>query len=168
MNAILSLGSNLGNRLANLVQARAALEQLPQTRLADSSQIYLTEPVEVAATCRALEFYNAIVILETTLEVHAFSDAVHAIETRLGRKRVFDRNAPRVIDIDLICCDGLQLNEPALHLPHPRAHTRRFVCEPLNELRPELILPGQQRTIRELVALLPVAPRVSLATEQWT
>ena len=167
MIAILSLGSNLGDRLANLTQARAALGALPQTRLVASSRAYLTEPVDVAEACRELEFYNAIVIVETVLEVHAFSEAVHAIETCLGRKRVTDRNAPRVIDIDLICCDDLQLDEPALHLPHPRAHMRRFVCEPLNELRPDLILPGQQLPMRTILAQLPETPRVSLAAEQW-
>jgi len=166
MDAILSLGSNLGDRLARLVQAREALAHLPQTRLVASSRVYATEP-EAADTRQELEFFNAIVVLETMLEAHVFSDAVHAIETRLGRKREADRHAPRVIDIDLICCDGLLLNEPALQLPHPRAHLRRFVCEPLNELRPTLVLPGQHLPIRAILAHLPAAPCVSLAAEQW-
>ena len=161
MTAILSLGSNLGDRLANLTQAREALEKLPQTRLVAASRIYLTEPVEVSESHRALDYFNAVVILETALEVHAFSDAMHAIETRLGRTRGPERHAPRVIDIDLICCDNLQLNEPALQLPHPRAHTRRFVCEPLNELLPDLVLPGQHLPIRTLLAQIPETPRVA-------
>jgi 2-amino-4-hydroxy-6-hydroxymethyldihydropteridine diphosphokinase len=167
MDAILSLGSNLGDRLAHLAQAREALAHLPQTRLVASSRVYATEPVDVADACRDLEFFNAIVILETALEAHAFSDAVHAIETRLGRKREADRNAPRMIDIDLICCDGLQLDEPALQLPHPRAHLRRFVCEPLTELRPNLVLPGQHLPMRAILANLPATPCVALAAEQW-
>ena len=222
MTAILSLGSNLGNRLAHLVQAREALAHLPQTRLVASSRVYVTELVNdlingaesdtatppenitlnvqrstpnaqpnivqarpaldrwaLRVECLTLKnipsfsnkhspnFFNAIVILETTMEVHVFSAAVHAIETRLGRKRTVDRNAPRVIDLDLICCDGLQLDEPALQLPHPRAHLRRFVCEPLTELRPDLVLPGQQHPMRAILAHLPVSPGVSIAAEQW-
>ena len=167
MDCILSLGSNLGDRLAHLAQARAALACLPQTRLAASSSVYITDPVEVADLYRELAYYNAVVVLDTTLEVHALSDAVHAIETQLGRQRTADRNAPRVIDIDLICCDGLQLEEPTLHLPHPRAHLRRFVCAPLNELQPDRVLPGQQLPTRTLLARLPDKPAVALAAEQW-
>ena len=167
MTAILSLGSNLGDRLAHLMQAREALAQLPQTRLVAASRVYETEPVGVADACRELQYLNAIVILETALDVHVFSDAMHAIETRQGRQRTADRNAPRVIDIDLISCGDIILNEPDLQLPHPRAHLRRFVCEPLSELLPELILPGQTQPMRELLAQLPATPRVSVATEQW-
>ena len=167
MDAILSLGSNLGDRLAHLTQAREALAHLLQTRLVASSRVYATEPVDVADTCRELEFFNAIVVLEPALEVHAFSDAVHVLETRLGRKREADRHAPRVIDIDLICCDGLQLDEPTLQLPHPRAHLRRFVCEPLTELRPTLVLPGQQLPMRAILVHLPARPGVAIAAEQW-
>lgn len=167
MDVILSLGSNLGDRLAHLARAREALAHLPQTRLVASSRVYITEPVDVPLASSELEFFNAIVILETTLEAHAFSDAVHATEERLGRRRGAERNAPRVIDIDLVCCDSLVMNEPALQLPHPRAHLRRFVCEPLAELRPNLVLPGQLLPIRAILAHLPVTPAVSIAAEQW-
>ena len=167
MDTILSLGSNLGDRLANLTQARQALGRLPQSRLVACSRVYATEPVDMPQTCCELEFYNAILVLETRLEVHAFSDAVHALEFRMGRKREAKRMAPRVIDIDLICCDSLQLDEPDLQLPHPRAHLRRFVCEPLAEVRPMLVLPGQQLPVRAILAHLPVVPCVSLAAEQW-
>ena len=188
MTVIISLGSNLGDRLTHLVQAREALAHLPQTRLTASSRVYETEAVgalhappgpatrnaqpgalqqDLTPAIQDPKFLNAILILETTLEAHAFSDAAHAIEACLGRTRTADRNAPRVIDIDLICCDRLQLDEPALQLPHPRAHLRRFVCEPLAELRPDLILPGRQLTIRETLAQLPATPAVALASEQW-
>lgn len=167
MDAILSLGSNLGDRLAHLVQAREGLAHLPRTHLVTSSRVYATEPVDPPDPYCELEFFNAIVVLETSLEVHALSDAVHAIEEHLGRRRTSERNAPRVIDIDLICCNGLQLDEPALRLPHPRAHLRRFVCEPLTELRPNLVLPGQHLPMLAILAHLPATPCVSLAPEQW-
>jgi len=167
MEAILSLGSNLGNRLALLVQAREALDSLPQTRLVASSRVYRTEPVDVPADSRAGTFLNALVVLETALAPPVLLAAAHAIELQLGRTRSAIRNAPRTIDIDLIACGNLRLDTPALQLPHPRAHLRRFVCEPLAELRPDLVLPGQQLPIRALLAALPASPSVTLAAEQW-
>ena len=167
MDAILSLGSNLGDRLANLTRARAALSHLPETRLVASSRVYETEPVDPPTAGGCPGYLNAIVLLDSALEVRAFSAAMHAIETQLGRTRGPERNAPRVIDVDLIAWGGLVLDDPGLQIPHPRAALRRFVCEPLAELRPALILPGQPHTLRALLAALPAAPRVTLAAEQW-
>lgn len=167
MEAILSLGSNLSDRLANLIRACDALCRLPETRILARSHVYETAPVDAPASGLSPDYLNAVVLLETALEVHRFSHAMHAIETRLGRTRGPERGAPRVIDIDLIAFGDLVRAEPGLQLPHPRAAVRRFVCEPLAELRPELILPGQPRTVRELLAALPAAPRVARAAEQW-
>jgi 2-amino-4-hydroxy-6-hydroxymethyldihydropteridine diphosphokinase len=167
MDAILSLGSNLGDRLQNLLHAREALACLPQTRLAASSRVYLTEPVGVPPGSCTFEFYNAIVIVATALEPPALLRAAQAIETRLGRRRTSERNLPRPIDIDLIDCGGRSYHDPELQLPHPRALTRRFVCEPLVELRPSLVLPGQTLPVLAILAHLPAVPAVSLAPEQW-
>ncbi len=167
MEAILSLGSNLGNRLACLAQAREALASLPQTSLVASSRVYLAEPVDVPADSHAWAFLNAVVVLETALTPPVLLVAAHAIELQLGRARSAIRNAPRTIDIDLIACGDLRLDTPALQLPHPRAHLRRFVCEPLAELRPDLVLPGQRLPIRAILTALPASPSVTLASEQW-
>jgi 2-amino-4-hydroxy-6-hydroxymethyldihydropteridine diphosphokinase len=167
MEAILSLGSNLGVRLANLTQAREAISHLPSTRLVASSRIYTTEPVTDPDTPPGNSYLNAIVIVTTALEVQDFAKRLHTIENQLGRQRTAQRYAPRIIDIDLICCDALTLNMPDLQLPHPRAHQRRFVCEPLAELRPDLRLPGQALSIRTILAGLPATPTATLAVEQW-
>ena len=167
MEAILSLGSNLGDRCAHLAAARAALASLPHTRLVAASHLYDTEPLLPASAAPQPAFLNAIVIVETLLEVHDLSTRMHAIENRLGRLRTAERPVPRVIDIDLICCGDQVLDESTLQLPHPRAATRRFVCAPLAELRPDLVLPGQTCTVRDLLAALPPAPGVRLAAEQW-
>jgi len=167
MEAILSLGSNLGDRCAHLTAALDALASLPHTRLVAASRLYDTEPVLPAGSAPQPAFLNAIVVLETTLEVHDLSTRMHAIEDRLGRLRTAERPAPRIIDIDLICCGAQVLDEPCLRLPHPRAASRRFVCAPLAEVRPDLVLPGQTRTVRDLLAALPCVPGVRLAREQW-
>jgi len=167
MEAILSLGSNLGDRLANLIRARDALCQLPETRLLKCSRVYETAPMDPPATGDNPDYLNAIVIVESALEVRAFSTAMHEIETRLGRTRQTERNAPRTIDIDLIACGNCVLDDSHLQLPHPRATERRFVCEPLAEVRPDLILPGQKQTIREILLAIPRIPRVGIAMQQW-
>lgn len=167
MEAILSLGSNLGDRRIYLTVACAALAHLPQTRLTAVSRIYATEPVVPPGAPPQPEFYNAIVILETALAPHALLAATQGIEKRLGRTRGSKRHAARVIDLDLICLGNLVLDEPDLQLPHPRAAARRFVCAPLAELRPDLVLPGQAGTVRDLLIALPATPGVRLAKEQW-
>lgn len=170
--AILSLGSNLGDRLENLSRAREALAALPQTCLSASSRIYATEPVassgaHAGATGSGPEFLNAVVVLATALDVHALSDAAHRIEAAMGRLRTTNPDAPRAIDIDLITVGNQCLQEPGLRLPHPRALQRRFVCEPLAELQPERVLPGQPLSVRAVLASLPEEPRVRLADRQW-
>jgi 2-amino-4-hydroxy-6-hydroxymethyldihydropteridine diphosphokinase len=165
MEALLSLGSNLGDRLANLAAARDAIGRLPQTRLAAASRVYATEPVDPAPAGRTPEYRNAVLAVETGLELRAFAGALFAIEARLGRERPFP-NAPRTIDIDVIAFGPLRA-AGALNLPHPLAVRRRFVLEPLAEIRGGLVLPGQSRTVRELLAALPTSPRVWPAPEQW-
>jgi 2-amino-4-hydroxy-6-hydroxymethyldihydropteridine diphosphokinase len=167
MEAILSLGSNLGDRLANLSQARAALGRLPKTRLTAYSRLYATEPVTEPGTPPGGPYLNAIIILSTRLTATELASHLHAIEDRMGRQRTRQRYAPRIIDIDLICCGPLVLATATLQLPHPRAHLRRFVCAPLAELRPDLILPGQPHPIREILNTLPATPAATLADEQW-
>ncbi len=158
--AILSLGSNQGDRLAWLKRAGLALLALPRTRLVALSPVYESDPVDVPETCLALPFLNCVAVLETTLDPSALSDAVHAIEADLGRTRDGTRGQPRTIDIDIIAFGELALNTPALTLPHPRAAARRFVLQPLADLRPGCVLPGQTRTVAELLGALPPVPSV--------
>lgn len=167
MEAVLSLGSNLGNRLQWLVAARAALTELPGVGLAAAAPVYASEPVDVGPAHAGLWFYNTVLVLETGLPPFELSRGVHAIEDALGRRRQADRNAPRTIDIDLICYGEVTLDTPELRLPHPKALQRRFVCQPLGDVRPLLRLPGCRETVREILASLPPRPAVIRAPEQW-
>ena len=159
--AVLSLGSNQGDRQGWLERACEALAAWPGIRMADRSPIYETEPVDVHPEFAEHLYLNRIVIVETDLEPEAFSTAVHAIEQRLGRQRGRGANLPRTIDIDIITCADRRCDLPHLTLPHPRARQRRFVLQPLADLRPGLVLPGERRTVAELLAELPETPRVS-------
>jgi len=131
--AIVSLGSNIEPREAYLKRAIAALSELPETRLSLLSSVIETEPVGVPDEFAHQKFLNQVAVFDTGLEVRQFSKAMHTIEDLLGRVRTV-RNGPRTIDIDLIDFDGIRMNDPDLTLPHPRAHERAFVMEPLQEL----------------------------------
>lgn len=167
MEVILSLGSNLGDRRAHLLAARAALAALPGTRLVACAPLYETEPVDVPADVDRRLYLNTVLVLESALEPEAFSEAMHAIEARLGRVRGPERHAPRPIDIDLVAFGEFRRDTPSLRLPHPEAAFRRFVLQPLADVRPGLRLPGQLRTVHDLLAALPPVPAVALAGEQW-
>lgn len=131
--AIVSLGSNIEPRAEYLAQARAALGNLPRTRLLQTSSVIETEPVDVPPAYENQRFLNQVVVLETDLEVRDFSRRMHAVEDALGRVRMV-RNGPRTIDVDLIDFGGLVSDDPDLTLPHPRASSRDFVLRPLAEL----------------------------------
>lgn len=133
VRVIVALGSNVEPRADYLAQARAALADFPGTRLERASAVIETEPVDVPPEYADLAFLNQVLVLWTTLEPYDFSRRMHAVEDRLGRVRTV-RNGPRTIDVDLIDFGGLVNDDPALTLPHPRAHLRDFVMRPLAEL----------------------------------
>lgn len=167
MEAALSLGSNLGDRLAHLSRSREGIARLPHTRVTAVSPVYETEPVDVPEAHRSAGFLNAVVVVETQLEVDVFSDAIHALEAELGRQRGPERHAPRPIDIDIIYFGDLTRAKNTLRLPHPEWARRRFVCAPLTDVRPDLILPGQTRSVHKILATLPDAPAAVRAAVQW-
>ena len=130
---IVSLGSNIEPRADYLRRAIDALSALPETRFVKASSVIETEPLDVPSEFAALKFLNQVAVFETTLDPFDFSRRMHAIEDGLGRVRTV-RNGPRTIDIDLIDFGGQIINTTELTLPHPRAHLRSFVQEPLKEL----------------------------------
>lgn len=158
--AILSLGSNLGDRRIALERACAALAEEPGLRILERSPIYETEPVGVPEEEAGRLFLNQVVIVSTDRSPEALSDTVHAIEARWGRTRTGVHGAARVLDIDLIAFGTERRNTPELTLPHPRTRKRRFVLQPLADLRPNLVLPGESRSVAELLRDLPDTPRV--------
>ena len=154
MEAGLSLGSNQGNRLGRLRQAVRRLSAFPGARILARSRVYETEPVDVPAAYRGLSFLNAVVILEWPGSARELLGETQAIEVLAGRRRG-ERHGPRPLDIDIVYMGAEQVNEPDLTVPHPRARERRFVLEPLAEVRPALVLPGAGLTVREALAALP-------------
>lgn len=136
----MGLGANLGDARQALVAALAALAALPGTQIAAISSLYQSAPIEAQGP----DFLNAVVALDTSLTAGALLEALLAIERCAGRDRPY-RNAPRVLDLDLLLYDHASIASPALAVPHPRMHERAFVLAPLAELDPALEAPGYGR-----------------------
>ena len=143
----LALGSNLGDRLANLKQAIAALT--PQMDVKAKSQVYETPPWghEDQPT-----FLNQAVKAKTYLDPEPLLKHLKRLEVALGRKESFP-NGPRLIDIDILFYDDVVLDTPLLTIPHPRLHERGFVLLPLMDIAPDLVHPLSNKTVREMAAL---------------
>ena len=148
----LSLGSNLGDREANL---RAAMDRLNPRRV---SLIYETEPVDHIAQPF---FLNLVVEAETGLMPMQLLAQTQRIERELGRKRTIAKG-PRTIDIDILFYGESVIAGKRLQVPHPRLHERRFVLQPLADLAPDLRHPVMHRTVREMLAGLSSNPVVRL------
>ena len=131
--AVLALGSNLGDREGFLSFAVSSLSALPGTQLLAVSQQRETAPVDVPEAFVDLAFLNMAVLVETTLSAEALLTAALAIEAEAGRVRTV-RNGPRPLDVDVILYEGVRSTTERLTLPHPRAHLRAFVLEPLRDL----------------------------------
>lgn len=130
---VLALGSNLGDREDYLAFAVSRLLALPETRLLAQARQRETAPCDVPDAFAEMRFLNSVVLLETTLSPETLLTAALAIEAEAGRIRTV-RNGPRPLDIDLILYEGVTSNTDRLILPHPRAHLRAFVLEPLADL----------------------------------
>jgi 2-amino-4-hydroxy-6-hydroxymethyldihydropteridine diphosphokinase len=138
--AVLSIGSNLGDRIGRLQGAVAALEDTPEVTVVAVSSVYETEPV--GGPDGAGKFLNAVVLIDTTLTVHTLLDRAFAIEAAFGRTRN-NPGDPRTLDVDLIVVGERIANDEDLVLPHPRAHERGFVLVPWAEIDPEGEIPGK-------------------------
>jgi 2-amino-4-hydroxy-6-hydroxymethyldihydropteridine diphosphokinase len=147
----LSLGSNQGDRVANLRAAIAALAMLG--KVAAVSSFYETEPVEFT---QQPWFVNCAVALETELMPKQLLGAVLKIEREMGRRRIANQiKGPRPIDIDILLFGASVIDTPNLQIPHPAMHHRRFVLQPLAEIACEERHPVLNKTIRELRDALP-------------
>ena len=148
----LGLGSNVGDRRANLEAAVAALPRHGVEVLASSS-VYETEPVGEVLDQRA--FFNACLRIRTALAPEALLDACKAVERELGRAPGGVRHGPRPIDVDVLLLGDETYRSDRLSLPHEQVTSRRFVLVPLLELAPELAVPGAGRAAEALAALGP-------------
>jgi 2-amino-4-hydroxy-6-hydroxymethyldihydropteridine diphosphokinase len=162
----IALGSNLGDRLAQMTAARDFVLSMHEGSQAPlCSGLYETDPVDCAPG--ADPFLNAVMEIETSLAPHACLASLQKFEQNAGRAEVRESNSPRKIDLDLLYMGDLHSNTPALQLPHPRMTQRRFVLQPLADIRPDLVLPADQRTIASLLSQLPAAPAVRLVASRW-
>ncbi|MFJ3868161.1 2-amino-4-hydroxy-6-hydroxymethyldihydropteridine diphosphokinase [Streptomyces nigra] len=139
--AVLSLGSNLGNRLETLQGAVDALADTPGLRIKGVSPVYETEPWGVEPGSQP-SYFNAVVVLKTTLPPSSLLERAHAVEEAFHRVRD-ERWGARTLDVDIVAYADVVSDDPVLTLPHPRAHERAFVLAPWYDLDPEAQLPGR-------------------------
>lgn len=138
---VIGLGSNLGERFANLQGAVGALADTPDVWVTGVSGVYESQPVDCPPDSQT--FLNAVVLADTTLSAHRLLDRALAIEDAFDRLRSDVKNAPRTLDVDLIAVGDRRSDTEALKLPHPRAHERAFVLRPWADLEPDAEFPGR-------------------------
>jgi len=166
MRTAVALGSNIGDRLRNLRAARKAIFDLPNVKPPIiSSAIYETQPV--GCEPGAKKFLNALIEFEYEGDPAGLLDELIQTEEALGRKRHHAKNVSRTIDIDLLYYGDQRINDERLQLPHPRLHLRDFVLRPLADIRPDLLLPGQNKTVGELLAEVQRSGDVIRFVEKW-
>jgi len=148
--AFVALGSNLGDSQEILRRALDRLQTLSPRPLLRSS-LWKTTPVDCPPG--SPPFVNAVAGLRPCAEEtpESLLRKLHVLEAEFGRRRSNGPNEPRLLDLDLIAFDARTLNLPGLVLPHPRAHLRRFVLQPLAEIAPGFVLPGQSRSVKALL-----------------
>ena len=148
-SAYIALGSNHGNREVNLRRAADLLGQLGAVQIVAPAKEYPA----VDSPPDSPPFLNSAAALQTNLSPAQLLDALLNIEQQMGRARTI-KNAPRIIDLDLLLFDQMILHEPHLKVPHPRMHQRRFVLEPLAAIAPQVTHPSTGKTIAELLTEL--------------
>jgi 2-amino-4-hydroxy-6-hydroxymethyldihydropteridine diphosphokinase len=137
--AVLSLGSNQGDRLSNLEEAIESLLDAPGIWPVAVSPVYETKPVD---ELDQPDFLNAVLVVDTEMSGKTLLERCHAVEEAFGRGRVYEeRRGPRRLDIDVIRLADRVLNTPEITLPHPRAHERAFVLMPWHDVEPDGELP---------------------------
>jgi 2-amino-4-hydroxy-6-hydroxymethyldihydropteridine diphosphokinase len=148
--AYIAMGSNLGDSRQTLMRALERLQLLSDTPLVKSS-FFETAPVDCPPG--SPNFLNAVAELapRSGETPESLLKKLQTLETEFGRALKTLHNAPRPLDLDLVAFGNETRLTPGLILPHPRAHLRRFVMQPLSEIAPNLILPGQSRTVAQLL-----------------
>jgi len=152
--AFVALGSNLGDSRRIILDAMARLQKFSAAPVLKSS-LWQTSPVNCPPGSPM--FLNAVVglVSQKKESPESLLKKLRELEQEFGRAPKTVLNEPRPLDLDLIAFGNEIRHSPELILPHPRAHQRRFVLQPLSEIAPELILPGQGRTVADLLAKLP-------------
>ncbi len=130
--AVIGIGTNMGDRIGNINMAIRAISRLPNVKVVAGSAVYETDPVGNPDQSR---FYNAVVLVQTTASPHTLLGGCLGIEAAMGRVRT-ERNAPRLIDLDLLIYENYKSETFELFLPHPRMMERAFVLRPLLDIFP--------------------------------
>jgi 2-amino-4-hydroxy-6-hydroxymethyldihydropteridine diphosphokinase len=155
----IGLGSNLGDRRANVLDALDRIRKLPGTRIVKESSFYESEPHGDATTW----FVNGVIEIDTELSPDNLLRKLKSIESAMGRKRVKGKRwGSRIIDLDVLLYGSLVVRKRTLKIPHPELANRRFVLLPLSELGPQVIHPVLQVTVSDLLAGLKDVKKVAL------
>ena len=155
----IGLGSNLGNKRENYLEALDRIAKLPKTRIVKESSVYESEPHGDSK-----EWYiNAVIQIETDLKPEALLEKFKNIERAMGRKKVRKKWGARIIDLDILLYDSLIMNKKNLKIPHGEMQNRKFVLIPLSELAPQVVHPVLGASISELLFAVKDDKRVSLA-----
>ena len=148
-SALIGLGSNLGDRLANITGAVATISRVPGVSILKVSSLHETEPV--GGPTGQGPFLNGVALLETDVGPLELLRVLHAIEDQFGRERMVHWGE-RTLDLDLLLFDDTIIDTPEIRVPHPRMRTRRFVLEPLLEVAPAAVDPVTRRSFAEILA----------------
>ena len=163
----IALGSNLGNRLAHLKVARDMLRKLaPEDATYSQAPIYQSEPVNCPDD--SPDFFNTVIEIDYIGTPHQLLEYTQGVEFHFGRGIVYQANAPRIIDVDILYFGNEIVEGGILTIPHPRLTDRRFVLRPLSDIRPNLILPRDTATIAEHLQHLDTEePPLTLVQANW-
>lgn len=166
MKVGLGLGSNVGDRLLHLQQAKSYLLSLSPEQWHRASPVYESEPVDCPAG--SAKFLNAVLEIEFTGAPRTLLKKILAYEVAHGRDRLVGTNAPRTIDIDILYFGEKEILDKDFIVPHPRLAERRFVLLPLSTIRPEMIIKGTGKTVRMLLRELPAGVGdVKFVQQDW-
>jgi 2-amino-4-hydroxy-6-hydroxymethyldihydropteridine diphosphokinase len=163
----IAFGSNLGHRLDNLRQGAAAVQRTASVRILSASPVYETAPVNCPDGSGA--YLNAVAEIDANLEPHELQRVLQSIEVALGRPSDRELNAPRSLDLDILYIEGLTICDTVLQVPHPRMHQRRFVLQPLSDIRYDLVPTGCSLSVASMLSRLDDDPSAVLrvADESW-
>lgn len=156
--AYIGIGSNLGKKKENYLEALARIAKIPNTKIIKESSLYESEPLG-----ESKEWYvNGTIEIETEFKPEMLLKKCKNIERAMGRKKVRKRWGARIIDLDILLYDTLKVEKKNLKIPHPELHKRKFVLIPLSEIALQVIHPVLGATISELLASVKDDKKVSL------
>ncbi len=152
--AYIGIGSNIGNKAKNCLDAIQLIQAHPDCEVLRASSLYETEPLKLHSTDNDPWFANAVLKIRTYLNVYRLFHFLQSVEQSMGRPSEREKWSPRIIDLDILFYNDDLIKTVSLKVPHPEAHKRRFVLEPLTEIEPDLIHPIKGETAQTLLAKL--------------